>query len=218
MPPRKLSRDLVLATAVRYADENGTESLSMRRLATELSVAPMALYKHVADKEHMLRGMVDIVIDECLRSSSSKQGGRWKSNILGKVTAARRVVMSHPWATQVLYTRVVRTDTVLRYMNDMAVTFMDGGISADLTHHAMHMLGPRMWGITPELFATPDGHTELDDGVDVSQYPAIVRIAVDTAKRRPGASSCDSDFEFSFAVTMILDSVEKLHESGWQST
>ena len=59
-----LSRDRVLGAAVALADEVGIEALSMRRLAQELGVVPMALYKHVANKEELLDGMVDALVSE----------------------------------------------------------------------------------------------------------------------------------------------------------
>ena len=59
-----LNRDRVLAAAVELADEVGIEALSMRRLAQELGVVPMALYKHVANKEELLDGMVDAIVGE----------------------------------------------------------------------------------------------------------------------------------------------------------
>jgi AcrR family transcriptional regulator len=62
-PPRApLSRDRVLRAAVALADDAGIESLSMRKLAQELGVVPMALYKHVANKDELLDGMVDVVV------------------------------------------------------------------------------------------------------------------------------------------------------------
>ena len=63
-PREPLSRERVLRAAVALADEGGVESLSMRKLALELGVVPMALYKHVANKDEMLDGMVDVVVGE----------------------------------------------------------------------------------------------------------------------------------------------------------
>ena len=62
--PRRapLSRHRVLQAAVELADVVGIEALSMRRLAQELGVVPMALYKHVANKDELLDGMVDVVL------------------------------------------------------------------------------------------------------------------------------------------------------------
>ena len=61
---RALSRERILRAAVALADRDGVDSLSMRKLAQELGVVPMALYKHVANKEEMLDGMLDVVVGE----------------------------------------------------------------------------------------------------------------------------------------------------------
>ena len=60
----RLNRDRVLLAAVELADTIGIDALSMRRLAQELNVVPMALYKHVSDKEDLLDGMVEVIIGE----------------------------------------------------------------------------------------------------------------------------------------------------------
>src|SRR3982750_4794142 len=59
-----LNRERVLRAAVELADEVGIDALSMRRLAQDLGVVPMALYKHVANKEELLDGMVDTIVGE----------------------------------------------------------------------------------------------------------------------------------------------------------
>ena len=59
-----LSRQRILRAAVALADGTGAEAFSMRRLAQELGVVPMALYKHVANKDELLDGMVDVVVGD----------------------------------------------------------------------------------------------------------------------------------------------------------
>jgi AcrR family transcriptional regulator len=59
-----LTRDRVLQTAVELADRNGIDSISMRKLADALGVVPMALYRHVANKDELLGGMIDVVVGE----------------------------------------------------------------------------------------------------------------------------------------------------------
>ena len=83
----RLNRDRVLRAAVALADEAGIEALSMRKLAEELGVVPMALYKHVASKEELLDGMVDIVIGEV---GPPAGGASWKSAIRQRILSARR--------------------------------------------------------------------------------------------------------------------------------
>jgi AcrR family transcriptional regulator len=59
-----LSRERVLEAALRLADEGGIESLTMRKLARELGVEAMSLYNHVANKDEIVDGIVDLVIAE----------------------------------------------------------------------------------------------------------------------------------------------------------
>ena len=75
--PRRtpMSREIVLRTAVALADHAGIDSVSMRSLAQELGVVPMALYKDVTNKEELLDGMVDVIVAEI---DPPTQGARWK--------------------------------------------------------------------------------------------------------------------------------------------
>src|SRR5215831_5066885 len=94
-----LNRHQVLRAAVALADSVGIESLSMRKLADELGVVPMALYKHVANKEELLDGMVDIVVAEIDPPLSAAD---WKSAVRQRILSARRSLQRHPWAPGVL--------------------------------------------------------------------------------------------------------------------
>ena len=117
-----LNRDRVLRAAVALADETGIESLSMRKLAKDLGVVPMALYKHVASKEELLDGMVDAVIGE-IDQPVGDTG--WKTAVRRRVLSARRALLRHPWASRVIETRTNRTPVVLGYMDSMTGMFLD---------------------------------------------------------------------------------------------
>src|SRR5215475_3991022 len=134
----RLNRDRVLQAAVALADESGIGAVSMRGLAKELGVVPMAIYKHVADKDELLDGMVDVVIAEFAPADPSQD---WKGRIRQRILGARRAVLRHPWARQAIESRTNRTLAVLGYMDAIAGEFHAGGFSADLTHHVMHALG-----------------------------------------------------------------------------
>ncbi|GAA0481853.1 hypothetical protein Ade02nite_57440 [Paractinoplanes deccanensis] len=221
-----LNRDRVLRAAVALADEVGVAGLSMRRLAQQLGVVPMALYKHVADKEELLDGMVDVVIGEF---DTPGPGLDWRDGVRARVLSARRAVLRHPWARQAIESRTRRTPTVLAYMNSVAGVLLDGGLSADLTHHVLHALGNRIWGFSPELFdeprdenappPTPEQQQAM--AAELSQrYPHILAIAMaategDLSRVGPG---CDEEFEFRFALDLLLDGAERLRRGGWTST
>ena len=218
-----LSRDRVLRAAVTRADAAGIGSINMRGLAQELGVVPMALYKHVAGKDELLDGMVDLVIGEFEPPAA---GPDWKSEVRRRVLSARRAVLRHPWARLAIESRTRRTPAVLGYMDSLAGAFLAGGFSAHLTHHVMHALGNRIWGFTPELFdAPPDADAPAPDPEAraamarefAERYPHILQIATaatDGDLSRVG-DGCDEQFEFEFALDLLLDGFDRLRVAGW---
>ena len=111
-PRLPLSRERVLQTAVALADRDGVEGVSMRKIAQELGVVPMALYKHVAGKDELLGGMIDVVIAQ-IDPPATELG--WKTAIRERILSARRALLRHPWASRVMESRTEPTPTVLAY-------------------------------------------------------------------------------------------------------
>ncbi len=213
--PRRapLSRDRVLRAAVALADKAGIESLSMRRLAEELGVVPMALYKHVANKEELLDGMIDVVVGEI---DPPVAGAGWKSAVRQRILSARRALLRHPWAPRVMESKNNPTPMVLAYMDSMIGLFRAGGFSVNLTHHVMHTIGSRVLGFTQELF---NDSSTVDPEVAAvmmrelgPKFPNVLAIA--TAASHEEASvvgpGCDDQFEFEFALDLLLDGFERL--------
>jgi AcrR family transcriptional regulator len=213
-PPRvPLSRDRVLHAAVALADVAGIESLSMRKLAEDLGVVPMALYKHVTSKEELLDGMIDVVVGEIdppLRETD------WKSAVRQRILSARRALLRHPWAPRVIESRKNPTPLVLAYMDSMIGMFRAGGFSVNLTHHVMHTIGSRVLGFTQELFN--DSRTVDPEMQEIMlrkmgpTFPNVLAIAM--AASHEGESvvgqGCDDQFEFEFALDLLLDGFERL--------
>jgi AcrR family transcriptional regulator len=215
----QLSRDRVLRAAVALADDSGIESLSMRKLADELGVVPMALYKHVAHKEELLDGMIDVVVGEI---DPPVTGTDWKSAVRQRILSARRALLRHPWASRVMESKTVPTPVVLEYMDSMIGMFRAGGFSVNLTHHVMHSIGSRVLGFTQELFN--DSETARPEVQAImlremaAKYPYVMEIA--GAASHEGESvvgaGCDDQFEFEFALDLLLDGFERLRRK--QST
>lgn len=224
----RLNRSRVLKAAISLADRDGIESLSMRRLANNLDVVPMALYKHVANKERLLDGMIDVLIGEI---DPPVVDTDWKSAVRMRVLAARRVLLRHPWARSVLESRTDTTPTVLGYMDSFIGMFLLGGFSVDLTHHVMHAMGSRMWGFTQELFG--DSGSKKSEAPTQSRpeeralmlepmstmYPNVAAIARSATHDQASvlAQGCDDQFEFEFALDLVLDGFDRLHTMGWNS-
>ncbi|MEV7728668.1 TetR/AcrR family transcriptional regulator C-terminal domain-containing protein [Streptomyces sp. NPDC087917] len=216
-----LNRERVLRAAIALADDSGIESLSMRGLAQELGVVPMALYKHVPNKEQLLDGMADTVV---ARIELPPGGCDWKELVREHVLSARRVLLRHRWASRVIESRTGPTPAVLEYLDSVIGAFRDGGFSVDLTHHAMHALGSRLLGFSQELF-DDSGSTGPSGGAEAlaamaARYPRLAELAAgathDTASSV--GRSCDDQFEFEFALDILLDGLERLHQRGWTST
>ncbi|MEH1031346.1 AcrR family transcriptional regulator [Micromonospora profundi] len=221
-----LSRDRILRAAVALADEAGIESLSMRNLAKDLGVVPMALYKHVANKDELLDGMIDVVVAEI---DPPTPDAEWKQTVRGRILSARQALLRHPWAPLAIDTRNMATPAILAYLDSMVGTFRAGGFSADLTHHVMHAMGSRILGFSQELFddsrrAGRSGAIEPAPSAALppevaARFPHLAEIAT-AASHDDGSvvgQGCDDQFEFEFALDLLLDGIERLHRQGWTS-
>ena len=214
-----LDRSRVLAAAIALADRDGLDAVSMRALAARLGVVPMALYKHVADKDDLIGGMVDEVV---AGYPPPDPGLPWAASVRARVLSARRALLAHPWLRSAIETRTRRTPAVLAYMDAVAGDLLAGGVSIDLTHHAMHALGHRIWGFSPEAFDEPPGEplppAEQQAMLRMmsERYPNVTAIAVEAATADPGGA-CEPESEFVFTLDLLLDAVERLHASGWSS-
>lgn len=211
-----LNRSSVLAGAIALADDSGLDGVSMRAVAAHLGVVPMALYKHVSDKEDLLSGMVDTVV----AGYGAPTGGGWRDQVRGRVLNARRELAKHPWLRQAIETRSRRTEAVLAHMDAVSGDLIRGGLTVDLAHHAMHALGNRIWGYSPEAFPDSDPLPEDPEqqaqlfAAAAARYPNVVAIAAETART---GGACDDDAEFDFTLDLLLDAFERLHASGWAS-
>jgi AcrR family transcriptional regulator len=221
----RVNRDRALRAAVALADEAGLESLTMRSLAQELGVVPMALYKHVANRDDLIEGMVDIIVGEI---DPAIAGADWKSAVRERILSARRALLRHPWARAAIESRTTMTPVVLGYMESMIGLFRAGGFSVDLTHHVLHALAGRIWGFTQDVFA--GGPTSQAATVDAesqaaafnemaTRYPYSLEMAMAIAHDETSVvgGGCDDQFEFEFALDILLDGFERLHRQGWTS-
>ena len=194
----------------------------MRHLALELGVVPMAIYKHVANKEELLDEMIDAMVREI---EPLLEGADWKSTVRHRILWARQALLRHPWAPHVIESRTHASPIVLDYMDSLIGIFLNAGFSADLTHYAMHAIGSRMWGFIQEVFPTPSQPADPESLAAMFaeysvRYPHIIQMAL--AASHGNASSivagCDDQIEFEFALDVLLDGFERLHEEGWSST
>jgi len=212
-PRTPLNRDRVLRAAVELADREGVEGLSMRRLSAELGVVPMALYKHVANKDELLDGMIDAIVAEI---DPPRTDTDWKTAVRERILSARRMLLRHPWASRVMESRTRPTPVVMAYMDSMIAMFTAGGFSIDLVHHVMHAMGSRLMGFTQEMFndqSDPDQPFQPEMLEQLQNvYPSIYQLylTVNHEDESIVGAGCDDQFEFEFALDLMLDGIERI--------
>jgi AcrR family transcriptional regulator len=137
-----LDRDAIVAGAVAFADEHGTDALSMRKLAAELGYEVMSLYNHVANKNEVLALMVDAVAVEI---PAPKPDDDPLVAVRTLAIETRAALVRHPWAAS-LWLRQVPGPARAQHMEDhlaaLAATDMTPGV-AHLAFHAVnnHVIG-----------------------------------------------------------------------------
>jgi AcrR family transcriptional regulator len=210
----------VLRAAVDVADRGGLDALTMRRLAHELGVEAMSLYHHVANKEAILDGVIDVVAGEILeavdRVDAPAPEDDWQTALRARILAAREVLLRHPWAPHLLETRTTMNPAIVGYYDGVLGILRAGGFSYDLAHHALHALGSRALGFTQELFEPEDPEAaDADATAMVAQmadrFPHLVGMLAEVAHDDVDTTLgwCDDQFEFEFGLDLILDGLEQ---------
>lgn len=209
-----LSRDRVLRAAVNLADEGGMKSVTMRGLAQELGVEAMTLYYYVSKKDHIVAGIVDLVVSE-IKVPSPR--GDWKAALRRSAISAHEVLLRHPWACSLMFPPTEIGPGRLRYMDSILGRLRDSGFSARMTHHAYHAVDSHIMGFTlweagysgDKVKLAEFGATFIRE-LRVDAYPHLAEHIEQhvTKSRRDGKGG----FEFGF--DLILDGLEKMRGSG----
>jgi AcrR family transcriptional regulator len=143
-----LNRERVLKAAIRLADKEGIEALSMRRLAKALGVEAMSLYNHVANKADLADGMLDLVLGSIELPPESK---RWDDAIRMYARAVHDALIRHRWAGSLIIGLAASggpRESRIRHMEWLLRRLRKGGFSAKLTYHAYHVLDAHILGFS----------------------------------------------------------------------
>jgi AcrR family transcriptional regulator len=207
-----LTRAGVLDAAVRLADRDGIDGLSMRRLGQELGVEAMALYRHVRNKDELLDAAVEAVIAEIPPPETAT--GDWKASVRTRAMAARLVMLRHPWAPPVIVGRSTVGPALLAHLDGVMGDLRAGGFSVPMAHHALHVLGSRVLGFTQDPFddaadPRPDPATAAAQARALAvHYPNLGELAL-AVSHEGGLGGCDDDVEFAFGLDLILDGLDR---------
>jgi len=140
-----LSRDRVLRAALELADGSGAEALTMRRLGEKLGFEAMSLYRHVANKNDLLDGMLDLVLAEWQLPQGE---GDWAQAIRTSALSVHDALLRHRWAARLLMTGSHIRPARLRYMECLLGKLGDAGFDAETTYHVYHLLDGYIFGFS----------------------------------------------------------------------
>lgn len=209
----RLSRELVVRAAMAHADAGGLEALSMRTLAEALSVAPMALYRHVANRDDLVDAMVDIVFSEVDLPSSDSN---WKTAMRQRAISLRDVLSRHRWAVGLMESRANPGPASLRHHDAVIGSLLVGGFSMEMAAHAYSVLDSYIYG-----FALTKMNLPFETGEQVAEvartmlqpfpmdaYPNLVAFITEHAVK-PGYDYAD---EFEYGLDLILNGLERALE------
>jgi AcrR family transcriptional regulator len=204
-----LNRARVLEAAVALADETGIDGFGMRRLAQELGVVPMALYKHVANKDELLNGMIDIVFSEIEAPAGDTD---WKSALRRRAILTREALKRHIWAIGLMETAAPGPAN-LRNHNAVMGCLREAGFSFKTAIHAYSVQDAYIYGFALQEqtlgFETPDSAGEAAQRRAVAvgaldDYPYLAEVV-----RRLPETGYDNAAEFEWGLDLILDGLDR---------
>ena len=204
-----LTRDRVMRAAIALADAGGFETLTMRTLGQELGVGPMALYRHVANKDDIVDGIVDIVFGEI---SVPSQDADWRTAMRERAISLRAALARHRWATGLMESRLNPGPANLRHHDAVIGNLRAAGFDMAMAAHAYSLLDSYIYGFAQTQMNLPFESTS--DIAEVAQtmlqpfplnaYPNLAAFITEHAMQ-PGYDYAD---EFEYGLDVILDGLE----------
>ncbi|MGN6561068.1 MAG: TetR/AcrR family transcriptional regulator [Thermomicrobiales bacterium] len=213
LPRSPLTRERILRAAVVLADRGGLAALSMRRLAQDLGVEAMSLYRYVANKDDLLDGMVDLVFGEI----GPPTGVEWQAVMRERAIAARAALTRHRWAVGLMESRTRPGPETLRHHEAVLATLREGGFSVRVAAHAYSLLDSYIYGFTLNEQSLPTDAAEgaVEAGARYLQmlaagpYPRLTEFIAEHTMQ-PDYRYGD---EFVFGLDLILDGLERVRNT-----
>ena len=202
-----LSRARIIEAAVAYADAEGVERLTMRRVADALGCAPMSLYNHVRNKSDLLAGMADAVAAE-IDVVAESESVEWRGAMRSIAESAHEILRRHPWAVTEWIAQAPGPAR-LRFMEAVLGGLAKAGFSDELVYHGYHAVTMHIVGFTQQEL----GYARMGDDVLQSiasdfieslgdQFPHVAQHA------RAHFDGSDHGDEFLFVLDLILEGLD----------
>jgi AcrR family transcriptional regulator len=211
-----LTRERVLRAALALADKGGIEALSMRNVGKRLGVEAMSLYNHVANKEDLVDGLIDIVFSEIEVAPPGEVD--WRTAMRQRAISVREALNRHRWAVGLMEGRLNPGPATLRNHDAVMGCLREGGFPFRAAVHAMSVMDAYIYGFALQEknlpFESPDEVSEVMDiqrqnVPEMDDYPYLVEVATEMAK-----AGYDYATEFEFGLDLILDALERFRAAA----
>ena len=210
-----LSKQRVVVEAVRLADREGVDGLSMRRLAGVLGAGAMSLYHYVANREQLLDVMIDVVFDEIELPPEETD---WQSAMRHRSVSARQVLARHPWAIGLMESRTSPGPAHLRHREAVTACLRKAGFSVLMATHANWLLDGYVYGFALQAaslpFDTADELADMTEDVYLPQLPPDEFPYLNESAAALVAAGYDPAEEFTFGLDLVLAALEPLRASA----
>jgi len=206
----------VLAAALKLADAGGFESLSMRNVAKQLGVEAMSLYNHVANKEDLVDGLIDIVFSEIEFPGPGEAA--WRIAMRARAISIREALNRHRWAVGLMEGRMNPGPANIRYHDRVMGCLRMGGFGFRDAVHAYSVQDAYIYGFALQEkylgFETPEQSAEKIDTQrrevpDLDEFPYLMEVAMELQN-----AGYDYETEFLFGLDLILDGLERFRTAG----
>lgn len=140
----RFSRQKIAEAALRIADEEGFEAVSMRRVAAELGAAPMTLYNYVRTKNDLVALMHDAIMGEVLVPGEQLPDA-WREAVTVIARQLRTALVRHPWAVSALQEAQPGPNAMRRFEQFLAAV-ADSGLSTAQKFDLLSVLNAYVFG------------------------------------------------------------------------
>lgn len=211
--PPELTRDRIVRTAVRIADAEGMAALSMRRIATELGVATMTLYRHVPGKDDLVLFMIDQAL--AAQPFPAVRPTGWRARLEAAARLQWTLFRRHRWlAAAMSVTRPQLAPHALAHTEWVLSALEELGLEPAAMIYVHVMLFSYVRGVATSMEA--EAEAERDTGMTSDEWMATQDAALNalvgagpypTARRvlRDADIDLDLDTLFEFGLARMLD-------------
>ncbi len=172
----QISREAVLSAALALADSEGLEAVTMHAVARRLQVTPMALYRHVDDKNALLDGLVEQLLTEYPLPLAEQS---WEERLMTLAAGIRDTARRHPAVFPLLLTRPAVTPAAREVRDGVHAALREAGLSGPAVGRAERLISTAVLGFAAgEAAGRFRSHDQAVIDADFAELLRWLRLAL----------------------------------------